>query len=459
MLRISHFFEKIKGLFASAVLLLAVPVNYAHMSETNAGRGAGYEQARREVEVSEPYKTRFELEGANVELQTHRISSLENPPETRPGLMETGKAEDIMRLYKDRKDMIHTLFGGDLTKIPYTALHSDSKGHFGDFSGPDGQDAFADAEAFVEDGENSSPDWAKDLHRFAELKLARQFAFDEELTAMRGLERRGDKMRLTVGMSKYSEAFFSMGSEGVRFQVTPEDIERLTQQGVGAEHIAELRELHDKLSGHYGEVSIREAIIKQTGGLPDYNQRAHNYLLGVAGTVLTRDGNVAFVNRGAGVSVNRGINVTASGGVKFKKEYLEKYGLQQHLGRQMGDETREEIGLQSGELLLGAMQERIRLELGLGEPDYDLITVGAARELPRGGSPEFMFLIKYKGDTSDLVGSIAGNTHEDRSEIDSLVYTYPMEEVGRLIRQPDAEAVVQHKGILNLMMIERYLNS
>jgi hypothetical protein len=191
--------------------------------------------------------------------------------------------------------------------------------------------------------------------------------------------------------------------------------------------------------------------------LPDYNRRTHHYLLGVAGTVLTRDGNVVFVNRGASVSVNRGINVTASGAVKFKKDFLAQHGIQHHLGQQMHEETKEEIGLHSGDLLLGAMQERIALELGVNETDYDLITLGMARELPRGGSPETMFLIRFKGSTQDLVERIAKNPHEDRAEIDSLVYAYPAEQIKHLLRQPDAERVVQHKGLLNLMMMERYL--
>ena len=416
------------------------------------------ERMRARVEVFKPENTRFDLEGQRVDLKTFRVTNLENPTPTTPGLMETGKASEVMEQHRDRKDFVHQLFGKDLVKIPYTLLHADQKGLFGDFSSPEGQDLFADADMVIEDGENSLPEWATDLHRFAELKLGRRFTLDEKLTALRGLERRGKSMRFTVGMSRYSQAFFSMGSEGVRLELTDEDRQRLKESGFDSSHLDELEGLTELLQGTHGARTIREVIQKETGGLPDFNQRVHHYLLGVAGTVLTRDGDVVFVNRGAGVSVNRGINVTASGGVKFKKEYLARHGLQRHLGRQMHEEAREEIGLKSGDLLLGAMQERIALELGVGESEYDLVPVGMARELPRGGSPEVMFMIQFRGDTQDLVNRIAGNTHEDRSEIDSLVYAYPMEEVRKLLKQSDAERVVQHKGLLNLMMMDRYLS-
>jgi hypothetical protein len=429
------------------------------MSE-NMSTGEQDVRSRREIEISEPSTTRFDLEADTVELKTFRLSNLSNPTETTPGLMETGKAAVVLKAYADRRDLIHRLFGGGMVEIPYSALYSDSVGVFGDFSSREGQQEFADADVEIEDGSNSVPDWAGDLHRFAKLKLFRRFSLDEELTALRGLERRGNKMRFRVGMSLYSEAFFSMGNEGVSFALSKEELGTLKQKGAGSEHVAELEELLGILVQKYGAgATIREAVIQNTKGLPEYNQRVHHYLLGVAGTVLTRDGDVVFVNRGAGVSINRGINVTASGAVKYKKDYLARYGLQRHLGRQMHEEAQEEIGLRSGELLLGAMQERIKLELGVEETDYELVPVGMARELPRGGSPEAMFLIRYKGSTTDLLSQIAGNPHEDRSEIDSLVYAYPMENVARLLRQKDAERVVQHKGLLNLMMIDRYLAS
>lgn len=404
--------------------------------------------------------TRFDLEGMKVDLRSYQLTNLENPPETVPGLMETGKAADVLERYTDRPDLVHNTYGKDLVNIPYAALHSEGNEVFGNFSTAEGQDAFADADVVIESDQNALPEWATDLHRFAALKLARRFSLDEELTGLRGLERKNGRMQFTVGPSKYSEAFFSMGSEGVTLDLSPADIEHLKQKGVSSEHLAEIQELHGKLAATHGEGrSIRDAIFEKTGGLPDYNRRVHHYLLGVAGTVLTRNGDLVFVNRGASVSVNRGINVTASGGVKYKKDFLAREGLQRHLGRQMHEETKEEIGLQSGDLLLGSMHERMQLELGVDVSDYDLIPVGMARELPRGGSPETMFLIKFKGDTDDLIQRIATNTHEDRHEIDSLVHALPMETAGQLLKQADAERVIQHKGLLNLMMIDAYLRN
>lgn len=416
------------------------------------------EHMREEVEVWEPTTTHFDLEDERVDLTTFRLTNLENPIPTTPGLMETGKAADVLARYGGRQDFVHDAYGSGAVKIPYTFLFSDKRGTFGDFSSAEGQDAFADADVEIEEGDPKSPDWAKALHRFCELKLARRFSLDEQLTALRGLSRHKGNMRFKVGMSRYSQAFFSMGSEGVRLELTEADRKMLAEKGVDSEHMNELGALLDQFGHEYGQgTTVRDAVIKHTGGLPDYNAQVHHYLLGVAGTVLTRDGNVVFVNRGAGVSVNRGINVTASGAVKFRREFIERHGLQHHLGRQMHEEAQEEIGLTSGDLLLGAIQERVRLELGVEQSEYDLVPVGFARELPRGGSPEAMFLIQFHGDTTDLVGRIAHNPHDDRAEIDSLVYAYPMEQVQRLLRQRDAERVVQHKGLLNLMMIDQYL--
>jgi hypothetical protein len=187
---------------------------------------------QREVEISPSTMTRFDLERSYVELQTFRLSNLECPPAATPGLMETGRVAEVLQQYQNRRDFLHLLYGENLVKIPYTILYGDTEGTFGDFSTPEGQDAFADADVVIEEGENQIPEWAADLHRFAQLKLARRFTFDENLTALRGLERRNGNMRFSVGMSRYSDAFFSMGAEGVRLTFTTAEREALAQKQV-----------------------------------------------------------------------------------------------------------------------------------------------------------------------------------------------------------------------------------
>ncbi len=428
---------------------------------TNFNRSRGDGEIHREVEIHDAKRARFELEQLRFEMTQFHITALENPPETTPGLMETGSVSDIMRSYADRKDLVNKVIGKGKAEIPYAMLHSDDDGHFGDFSESEGQDAFADLDLSLDSGDLASPDWANDLHRLARLKLARKFSLDEELAALRGVTRKPDgNLSFSVGMSKYSEAFFSMGSEGVTLGVDDVLLEQLkTKHGYSDEQIDELKELSARLSTDVGgDATIRDAIIKKLGRLPNFGEQVHHYLLGVAGTVITNDGHFVFVERGKGVSINRGVNVTSSGAVKYNQEFMEEHGIARHLGSQMHKETTEELGLKSGDLLIGSMQERIKLELGMDFSEYDLTPVGMARELPRGGSPEAMFMINYGGSVADLLGKIASNPHKDRAEIDSFVYAAPVDSVQELLKQHDADRVIHHKGLLNLMMIDNYMN-
>jgi hypothetical protein len=429
------------------------------MGNPNIRKG---EPKRENVEIYEARKAHFELEGLDFTMNQFHITALENPQETTPGLMETGSVDKIMEIYADRPDLVNKVMGKGMAPIPYSMLHSDENGSFGDFSEAAGQDAFADIDLSIDTESLNSPDWAKDLHRFAQLKLARKFSLDEELAGLRGIDRKPDgNLLFNVGMSKYSEAFFSMGSEGVTADVSDALLQILEEQHeYSKEEINELKELSERYSSAVGENgTVRDIILEKLGRLPEFGEQIHHYLLGVAGTVMTKDGHFVFVERGKGVSINRGVNVTSSGAVKFNKDFMEKHGLPIHLGNEMHHETTEELGLKSGSLLLGSMQERIKLELGMDFNEYDLTAVGMARELPRGGSPEAMFLIEYGGSVNDLLAKIASNPHKDKAEIDSFVYAAPVDSVQKLLKQKDADRVIQHKGLLNLMMINNYMEN
>jgi hypothetical protein len=375
-----------------------------------------------------------------------------------PGEMVTGDLKDVYRTYGNTATAINKVAKGRYVNIPYSYLHGDGDRVYGDYSTARGQDEFKDIDLSIDTHPYNPTPWAADLWRFARLKLARPFKYEDTIACLRGLETHEGKMKLTVGPAMYSDSFYSMGAEGVVLGLTPAEREALANR-LPSEHMAELEQLLDKLTFQYGAGNtLRHAVALHTDNqLPDYNGQTHAYALGVAGTVLTNDGDVVFVRRGSGVSVNRGINVTASGGVKFNADALSQYGLPTYLGRQMADETQEELGLNGGTLLLGAMREKIKLELGIEDPsEYDLTPVGWAREWPRGGSPEVMFQIDYKGSTDQLVDQICNNTHADKREIDQQVLALPLTEATSLIGTEGADSVIQHKGILNILLINEH---
>jgi len=413
-----------------------------------------------EVMVPNPSETKVAIGEKHFSFATYDIGESKEDPN--PGVMQTGKWEDVLNLYKNNPYLISGPGKGKYDAVPYSWLLGEGTKTFGNYATPEGQDEFANSDLVLTDGLYDPPEFAKSLWRFSRLKQARAFELDETVACLRGLKATKGKLVFTVGGGKYSDAFYSMGSEGETISLNDAERDALkNEKKASVEHMAELEELLAQLSREHGEgVSLRDVIFKRYGGLPHFNEQVYNSILGVAGTVLTKDGDYVFVRRGKNVSVNLGMNVTASGGVSFDREAFSRYGLPYQLGAEMHREAKEEIGVRSGVLLLGAIKERMRLELGIdNEEDYDLIPVGFARELPRGGSPEAMFLIRYKGSTKDLIATAMNNHNKEKREIDEFIYTMPAAEATDLIKTPGASSVLQHKGVLNLMLIDEYLRN
>lgn len=394
-------------------------------------------------------ETPYTLDGAIRSLRTYMLA--ETPQVREVPEANTGDWRDVIRRYRNRPDfkLFSETYGGAYADIPYAPLLAIGDKRFGDYSTPDGQNEFKDNELALTREEFSPPPWAHDLWRFARLKQAKMFSHDDSHACLRALDVVNGKLRFTVGSGFYSDAFYSMGSEGVRIVLDNDTSSD------------ELKELHDMLSAKYGAVTLRDAVLQETGGsLTSFGDHVYNPTVGVAGTVLTSDNELVFVRRGGSVGVNRGINVTASGGVGFDADAMSRYGLGEFLGNEMSREAHEELGLKAGTLIMGAMREKIRLELGLEDDSrYDLVPVGFARELPRGGSPEMMFLIRYKGSTEDMVRTIMWNDHEEKSEIDQLVYAMPLLNAQEIVTHPDGTGIVHHKACLNLLLINEYLKN
>lgn len=262
-----------------------------------------------------------------------------------------------------------------------------------------------------------------------------------------------------MGPGLYSQSFYSNGAEGLSLGITTEERMQLCTR-LSVDELDSLERWAKRLKGRYGEGrTIRDVLYARYSGMPPFEDHVYNNSIGVAGMVLTeKDEQFIYVQRGNSVSVNLGINCTASGAAEFDKETLSRYGLQHFLGQEMGRETKEELGFKTGILLLGAMKERIQLELGIKEGDYELVPVGFIRELPRGGKPECMFLIRYKGSAEDVARSVIENLHAGKKEIDQLVYSQPAGQVRRLLKNPSAGRLIQHKGLANLILIVEYMS-
>lgn len=428
------------------------------MSKNDApGRGEVFptQRSNREIHTTE---TVFNLEGESFKFATYNIGVVRE--QSTPGIMKTGREQDVLERHKDNPLLLSKHTKENYTRIPYTWLDGVDGRIYGDYSTPAGQNELADSDLVVSEEPYNPPEWAAELQRFAELKQACIFELDEIVACVRGVETRGDHLRFTVGPGLYSEGWHSMGSEGVLLSLTDEERRKLSER-VSSEHMAELDELMGKLQRQYSAgSSLRDIILQRTGGvLPSFNDQVYSSILGVAGTVLTRDGDYVFVRRGKNVSVNLGINVTTSGAAAFDQDALARYGLPIHLGNELHREAEEEVGLKSGVLLSGAMQRRIKLELGVENNDYELVQVGFARELLRGGSPEAMFLIRYKGSTEDLVNMVANKKNTLTGEVDEFMYAMPAARAAELIKRQGASSIIQHKGVLNLIMMDQYLKN
>ncbi|MDP2946509.1 MAG: hypothetical protein Q8N88_00185 [Nanoarchaeota archaeon] len=396
-------------------------------------------------------------EGA-VYLREYNIGEAPKEGVISPGNMETGTVKEVEDLYGDEASRVDRVLE-NANSVPYAFLLKEGKKVYGDYTTPVGQDEFKDADLVLTKDAFCPPDWAKELWEFARLKKRKKFKTDNVVACLRSLEVRGGKAVFTLGPGLYSDSFYSNGIEGVKIQLDKEEKESLLSI-YSPSDLEKLEGMTANLEAKYGKGhTIRDIIFKHYGHLPEFGEHVYNNSIGVNGMVLTRDGEYVFVKRGSNVSINQGINCTASGAAEFDEEMLSRFGMQHFLGKEMSRETDQELGLKVGALIIGSMKQRIELELSLGDGEYDLFPVGFIRELPRGGKPESMFLIKYKGNTEDLVKSVKENPHSEKKEIEGSVFSIPSEQVSTLLNKKGALSFVQHKGIVNLMLCNEYLKN
>jgi hypothetical protein len=400
--------------------------------------------------IPTPQPLPFEIGGQHFEFQAYAIGAVPENAVVVPAAVSTG-IEDTLNAYPEgtTPPRINTLYPG-YASVPYTIMDPGARL---DLTTPEGQAIYTEAEMnLLEHDRFTPPQWVRDIWEFVKIKRGKTFAFDTILACLRGVTWEDGKMTFTIGKGAYSQSFLSNSNEGLIVDLTEE--ERATAS-------PRLIKLCDQLTARHGSGrTVQDIIFSACGNrLPEFQENIRNNNLGSAGIVLTNDGQLVFVLRGKQVTVNRGINCTASGATEFDYERLKSRRLQKYLADQLDRETTAELGMKGGDLLMGSMQQKIELELGFDETDYTLIPVGLLRELPRGGKCECMWLIRYDGTAEDVLKCITQNQNQERGEIDGLVYTLPLEDGRRLIRNPEGTNVIQHKGVVNLICIDQFLQN
>lgn len=406
--------------------------------------------------VPSPKKIEIEIKNEKFELKEYNIGEAPQEGVISPGNMETGGLEEVEKLHKEDPSRINNFIDG-ADVVPYSFLLREGEKNYGDYTTPDGQNEFKESDLILTRDSFSPPEWVKELWDFAKTKKRKIFTTDNIVTCVRSLETRKGRPIFTLGAGKYSDSFYTNGLEGITIGLTDEEKQSLVQK-LSPSEIEDLQNMAAVLEKKHGSGrTIRDIIFSRYGHTPEFGEHVYNNSIGVAGMVLTRNNEFVFVKRGSNVSINQGINCTASGTAEFNEAMLSQYGIQHFLGNEMSRETNEELGLKAGTLLVGSMKERIRLELGINDSEYDLIPVGFIRELPRGGKPECMFLIQYKGATEDLVKSVIKNPHSGKKEIEGSVFSISLERADKLLNVKGAASFIQHKGIANLMLCNEYL--
>ena len=411
-----------------------------------------FQPEKREM-ISKPESVNFDIEGESFQLKKYAIGNSPEGGVVSPGIMETGGISDVKKLYKH----------GDQKRISerflYSFLEQKNGKTVGDYSTPEGQDEFNNADLKLTGESFAPPEWAGELWEYASLKKKKVFALDSNVACIRGLELRNGKPVFTLGEGRYSQSFFSNGAEGMTIGMSATEMEQASKILTPPEY-GRLTDLSLKLVSQYGQgKTLREVVLNRRGHLPEFNESVYNNNIGVVAMVLTTDQQVVYATRGANVSIFQGIDSTASGAAEFDEKSLAQHGLQHFLGNEMQREIEEEIGLKSGSLLLGAMQKRLKLELGMEADEYELVPVAFVRELIRGGKPECMFLAKYKGSVQDVVNRIKENKNADKKEIEGFVYSQSVNEAVRMSEKEGADGIIQHRAAAHLSRIGAYLRN
>lgn len=135
---------------------------------------------------------------------------------------------------------------------------------------------------------------------------------------------------------------------------------------------------------------------------------------GVGGILLTKDGRLVIPQRksGAGVvSLDGTYGLTASGGVEWDEQYLDKAGVQGYLGGRMRKEVGEELGIKARERgmnlsqhLVRNMERYVEREVGLktSKGEVQITPLAFSRDLMRGGHPQMFYILQTQLEAAEI---------------------------------------------------------
>lgn len=306
---------------------------------------------------------------------------------------------------------------------------------YGDFVGSDGQREFCHTRVTMTEESLRLARPVQDMRRFADLAQILRFPKSEECACVRDLRLVNGRPTFVFGPGQYVEVFATMNSQGLRFGLTQQQLVA-TEIFWGAKGKKELAGLTKKLRQRYGEVTIRRAIHQYCSGLPNFGAPVASYVMGMAAVIVTSDGYAVFGRRAKHrVSVNTGLNLATSGGFRYDRDRLQELGFRRFVENEILREAKEEVALSGS--------------------DCEVTVLALVRELSRAGSPEILALIEFFGTLRELVLRMESNHHPEQ-DVDA-VFALPLDRARALVREPDAEKVLQPKALATLIMLDRHL--
>ncbi len=321
---------------------------------------------------------------------------------------------------------------------------------FGDFYNTEGIECLLDAEVNITTAPRVVPPALAEISEIMRGLRARKFACDERVACLRGLEYKENRWVLTVAPGNYSDFYLTNGACNTRLTVQDHC------DNPNTDMLQRLQEWRQANGGVDAPSTFGEAVIRLHGELPDFSAGVYSNTIGVATVLISGDGHFIFADRNPKfVGVNPGINCPASGGVSWNQNQLQKMGVVGATLSTLGEESRAELGLKLRDVVGSAIHHQLGRLLGTELGDYDASFVGAARELKRGGSPEFFFAAYTHLSVVDIIKRIQANTNREKLEAASIL-SQPVGEAYRMIKAGGAD-VFHDKLLMNLMFAQKYL--
>lgn len=361
----------------------------------------------------------------------HRLK--DSPPPIPAAL---GDPKEAWRLYEKEIKAFGSAVGPEYVSVPFTFPKIGNR-WYGDFVGSAGQREFRHTRVMLTEEPLRLDRPIQDVRRFADLAQVLRFPKSEECACVRDLRLVSGVPSFVIGPGPYEEVFATMNSQGLRFDLTPEQL-AAAKIFWGPKGRMELNRLTMKLKKRYGLVTVRQAVHQHIGGLPSWGDPVASYILGMAAVVVTTDGYAVFGRRAKQrVSVNTGINLATSGGFRYDRERIQDLGFSRFVETEVLREAYEEVAIRGS--------------------DCAVTVLGLVRELSRAGSPEILAFIEFYGTLRDLIRRMQSNHHPEQ-DIDA-VFALPLDDARALVREGDAGKVLQPKALAALIMLDRHLKN